>query len=186
VTKNILSLFVIVFALSGCGIPLPLQKDLVVKDINAVRQFTTTNSVFNSYVAAFEQYGKVHTGDGRFSVGDIPINFGDTENENFQGVCFEYPDGTKEVIIRESWWNGASEEYRESLLFHELGHCRLDRDHIDDAVMTSSNRSYKISLMSSIIVGPGDYSQYKSEYLTELFSQNTDELLLSLGLAVSQ
>lgn len=180
--KKLTLLATMTILITSCGVPLPLQKDLVVKDIKAVRQFATTNPVFSEYIKEFEQQGKVITGEGSFSVGDIPINFGDTENEAFQGVCFQYPDGTREVIIRKNWWDAADKDYRESLLFHELGHCRLDREHTEEIFLTQEERSYKASLMSSVIVGPKDYKDYKEEYLKELFLQKTDDLLTSLGL----
>lgn len=184
-TKLLTSIFLLsIITLSGCGIPLPLQKDLVVKDRNAVRQFATTNPAFNQYVQEFEQRGRVILNDGSFSVGDIPINFGDTENPAFQGVCFEYPDGTKEIIIRESWWQGASDAYRESLVFHELGHCRLGRDHLDD-VREVDNINHKVSMMNSVIVPPQTYNQFRDEYLKELFTFDAYDLFLTLGLIVN-
>lgn len=184
-TKLLTSIFFLsIITLSGCGIPLPLQKDLVVKDLNAVRQFATTNPVFSEYVQEFEQRGRIIMNDGSFTVGDIPINFGDTENDSFQGVCFEYPDGTKEVIIRQSWWNGASDEYRESLVFHELGHCRLGRDHLDD-VRAVGNGTHKVSMMNSIIVAPQNYKDHKDGYHKELFTYDAYDLFLSLGVLVN-
>lgn len=179
-----LLLFLTTLVLTSCGIPLPLQKDLVIKDLNAVRQFATTDSTFASYVQEFELRGRIITNDGSFSVGDIPINFGDTENESFQGVCFEYPDGTKEVIVRRSWWDAVDEDYRESLLFHELGHCRLGRDHLDD-VRSSSTETHKISMMNSIIIGPQKYKSYKEEYQRELYTFDTTELFQSLQIIVN-
>lgn len=177
-----LTLSMTVGLLTSCGIPLPLQKDLVVKDINAVRQFSTTDPAFTKYVQEFEHRGRVTMNDGSFSVGDIPVNFGDTENPNFQGVCFEYPDGTKEVIVKRSWWSAVSEEYRESLIFHELGHCRLGRDH-DDTVWENGDEVHKKSMMHSIIVSPNVYKDHKEGYHKELFTYDTLELLQVFGLA---
>lgn len=170
---------------TSCGIPLPLQKDLIVKYGDASRQFETTNPVFNSYIASFEQKGKVITNDGNFEVGDIPINFGNTEDDDFQGVCFEYPDGKKEIIIRKAWWDATSnDEYRESLIYHELGHCKLGRDHLD-VNMTVDDKVFKGSMMNSKIVPPSDYQSLKEEYHMELFTNDTTELLRSLGLTAT-
>lgn len=169
--------------LSSCGIPLPLQKDLVVKDRNAVRVNTTTDPVFASFVQEFEIKGKAKTGNADFNVGDVPINFGDTENPNFQGVCFEYPDGTKEVIIKESWWNTVNnQEYRESLIFHELGHCVLGRDHLDETA-NNGGLSYKISMMNSVILTPEAYQPNKDAYLEELFTNDYTDLFINLGIS---
>ncbi len=176
-------LIITIALLSSCGIPLPMQKDLVVKDINAVRQFSTTDPTFSKYVQEFEHNGRRILNDGSFSVGDVPVNFGDTENPNFQGVCFEYPDGTKEVIIKRSWWDNVSEEYRESLIFHELGHCRLGRDHLDTVwFKEETGEEHKHSMMNTIIVSPGTYKDHKEQYQKELFTFKTDALFESLGL----
>ena len=170
--------------ISSCGIPLPLQKDLIVKDVRSVRQFSKSDPAFASYIQEFEVRGKVILNDGSFSVGDVPINFGDTENETFQGVCFEYPDGKKEIIIKKSWWNGVDKNYRESLIFHELGHCRLGRDHRDEKV-SHDGVQHKISLMNSIIISPIKYKEYKEQYQIELYTKETTELFISLGIPVN-
>ena len=168
--------------ISSCGIPLPLQKDLVVKDRNAIRQFTTTDPTFASFVDEFEIKGKAITGNADFKVVDVPINFGDTENPSFQGVCFEYPDGTKEIIIKKAWWDATNnQDYRESLIFHELGHCALGRDHLDDTA-SSNTGTYKISMMNSIILAPEHYQPNKDEYLEELFTQDYTDLVTTLKL----
>lgn len=182
--NKVLLTFIALFLTASCGIPLPLQKDLVVKDLDAVRQFSQTDPTFASFVQEFELRGRVILNDGSFSVGDIPINFGDTENPNFQGVCFEYPDGTKEVIVKKEWWDNVNDEYRESLLFHELGHCRLGRDHLDE-VVTHSGSSHKVSMMNSVIVQPNTYKNHKEQYQIELYTYNTDELFHSLGIPVN-
>lgn len=163
--------------LSSCG--LPIGRDLVVKNKGEVRQFETSNPLFSSIVSDFEQAGKQYSGNANFSAGHVPVNFGNTENDAFEGVCFSYPDGTTEVIIKESWWNSASQSLKESLLFHELGHCVLGRDH-DNETHEANSRTYKASLMNSVIVNPGHYNSHKGGYLTELFTLNKSPLFQSL------
>ncbi|MCR9203282.1 MAG: hypothetical protein NXH75_01810 [Halobacteriovoraceae bacterium] len=183
--NKVLLTFITLFITASCGIPLPLQQDLVVKDLDAVRQFSQTDPTFASFVQEFELRGRVIMNDGSFSVGDIPINFGDTENPSFQGVCFEYPDGTKEIIVRREWWNNVNDEYKESLLFHELGHCRLGRDHLNDIQKDSTGIDQKVSMMNSVIVQPNSYKDHKEQYQIELYTKNTDELFISLGIPVN-
>lgn len=183
--NKVLMAFIIFLTVSSCGIPLPLQKDLIVKDIDAVRQFATTDPVFASFVQEFELKGRVILNDGSFKIGDIPINFGDTENPKFQGVCFEYPDGTKEIIVRREWWAAVDDTYRESLIFHELGHCRLGRDHYNAVITTVEQGDFKASMMNEVIVSPQNYEDFKDEYRTELYTQSQDEFktaLTALGL----
>lgn len=176
--KNLVLFAMAVMTLQSCG--LPLHRDLVIKNKGEVRQFSTSNPVFANIVTQFEQYGKQYSGNPNFTVGDVPVNFGDTENEQFEGVCFSYGDGTTEVIIRESWWNSASQPMRESLLFHELGHCALGRDH-DNSILEIMGISHKKSMMNSVIVNSNQYTNHKAGYLTELFTQTTNALIQSLS-----
>jgi hypothetical protein len=167
------------FWLTSCGIPLPLQKDLIVKDNAAIRQFESTDPVFKEYIKKFEANGQKHHGDKNFSIGDIPINFGDTENPMFKGVCFEYSDGSKEIIVQKEWWDNVDHAYRESLIFHELGHCRLGRDH-HNKTHEQDQSTFKLSLMNSIIVAPGNYRRFEEDYLVELFTTSDSTLVQAL------
>lgn len=167
----------ILILISSCG--LPIGRDLVVKNKGEVRQFESSNPLFASIVSQFEAAGKQYSGNPNFSAGHVPVNFGNTENEAFEGVCFSYPDGTTEVIIREAWWNSASQSLKESLLFHELGHCVLNRDH-DNETHEANSYTYKASLMNSVIVNSNQYNQFKAGYLTELFTLNKTPLFQSL------
>ncbi len=176
---SLLLIFTITFATS-CGLPLSMRNDRVSKSVET-RQFTSTDPTFSTYISSFERIAIEKTGDTSFRIGDIPINFGDTENPHFQGVCFEYSDGSKEVIIKKEWWDSADENYRESLLFHELGHCRLNREH-DNTLIPSNDGDKKLSMMSAVIVNSNEYSQNKEAYLTELFTKDIQLLLSAFSL----
>ena len=177
--EYLIILFTALF-LSSCGLPLPFVSDKVPKNEGDERLHESSDQTFSSYVEKYEQQGRAITGDSNFKVEDIPINFGDTENPAFQGVCFEYPDGKKEIIIRKSWWDNVDQKYRESLLFHELGHCHLGREHLDQEVQVSNNNK-KVSLMNSIIVMPRDFQEHESQYLYELFTHDQNPLIQSFS-----
>lgn len=69
---------------------------------------------------------------------------------------------------------------REQLVFHELGHCILERGHIDDRL---SNGNYKTTMRATgeQIYGPV-YSSFKRDYyFDELFDINTPEQEWSIG-----
>lgn len=174
--RDILFLLILVSTVS-CGLPTVFQD---VKESNFTRQFATSNPEFDSYKAKFEQEGKQRLSEPNFAIGDIPINFGDTEGENYQGICIKYSDGTREIIIKKSWWDQQNQYYRESLIFHELGHCRLDRDH-DNHETVINNNSYKTSMMNQYIVAPNLYRSNKDAYLEELFTFSTTSLITSLS-----
>ncbi len=140
------------------------------------RRFKASNPVFNPYIEKFEAHGRKYLGDPSFKVGNIPINFYDPDEATVQGICTQYGDGTKEIIIRQKWWEeggGKNEKYRESLIFHELGHCRLARNHHDGTYQSegdqNSNETHKLSLMNGILVVPGEFEQFEAAYLRELF-----------------
>ena len=71
------------------------------------------------------------------------------------------------IRIRHDIWNTMQEEEREALLFHELGHCLLHRNHCDNDSGTP------ISLMNSTVFGGDLYSKNRSRFIDELFSPDT-------------
>ncbi len=171
-TKRLLpliSLILIAIFTSSCGMPI-IGKH-VQKKSGTSRLYSSTDSTFSPYIAQFEGYAKSVTGDSNFKVGDVLINFGEPDETSFQGVCYIYANDAREIIIRRDWWNNASDSDRESLIFHELGHCRLDRDH-DDEVQVIGNKSVKMSMMHYVIVLGPDYEQHRGGYVQELFTRN--------------
>ena len=91
------------------------------------------------------------------------------------GVCVKYIDGTREILIRESSWNSYSSRKQEILIFHELGHCALDRSHDEERY-----KGYKVSLMSPQLINQVDYTDFYDQYIRELFSSNKSELEFSI------
>ena len=147
------------------------------------RQCSQTNyNAFGQYLARFEEVGRAFTKNPEFQIGDIPVCFGDTENPRFDGVCFSYASGKKEIVIKKSWWDQHSaqdengkEDYsliRESLIFHELGHCRLGRKHDETLLPIPEGAQIEIkkSMMSHNIVSAEHYRKYKNGYWEELFT----------------
>ena len=74
-----------------------------------------------------------------------------------------------QVTIDHSFWNNASDAYKELVVFHELGHCYLWRDHNDTAINGVCQ-----SIMHS--GGGGCRTLYnarnRSTYIDELFSES--------------
>jgi len=86
---------------------------------------------------------------------------------NVIGQCAHDPNEPGTVIIDRTYWNSSTDLEREFLVFHELGHCVLDRDHLDEA----DGQGNCISMMTS---GSGqcriNYNQSTREkLLNELF-----------------
>lgn len=71
-----------------------------------------------------------------------PINmqFGNTDETYYDGVCNNYDAGIPEVIISKQYWDKYDETSRTLLVFHELGHCLLGLSH-DMAVINGEPES---------------------------------------------
>lgn len=171
--KKLLVLMAITVIFASCGMPIKKHA----QESTGTRLFATTDSVFSEYISKFEQEGKKYYGND-FKVGDIPVNFGDTGNPDFDGVCIMYSNGTREVLIKKEWWDNRGVTSKEMMIFHELGHCRLDKDH-DNETVPVEHGTVKVSLMNSVLPSATTYIQYKAGYLAELF-QSTKEVLKNL------
>ncbi len=53
------------------------------------------------------------------------------EERGTLGQCKSYSNGAKQIVIDQPYWSRASDVEREYLVFHELGHCILGREHLD-------------------------------------------------------
>lgn len=68
------------------------------------------------------------------------------------GQCLHSEKEPNTVIVDKIYWDGANDLEREFLVFHELGHCALTRDHFDVAdahgdcisIMTSGSGACRI------------------------------------------
>ncbi|MBX2986768.1 MAG: hypothetical protein KF802_02625 [Bdellovibrionaceae bacterium] len=97
---------------------------------------------------------------------------------NTVGVCF-YPSSQRQypyVEVKKDFWDGVSDEARKNLIYHELGHCLLYRDHISDTQFAPIiGRSVPLSIMYPIILMtlPSDISNFYLNhivaYISELF-----------------
>lgn len=85
------------------------------------------------------------------------------------GQCAHQNDEPNTVIIDKIYFDQASDLEKEFVIFHELGHCVLNRDHID----VSNSEGHCISIMTS---GTGQCfinytSSSRQRLLDELFGQ---------------
>jgi hypothetical protein len=132
------------------------------------RDITGINRAFIPFVQQFEAIL------GR-SIGDIPIQFED-ENGYAVGQCIMWDYKWREIKIDPTYWNhdALDDSARMALIFHELGHCVLNRDHVStgwsfyDGVTIWS---VPTSLMSpyAFFSNYPPYPSLKSYYIEELF-----------------
>lgn len=105
------------------------------------------------------------------STADISGAIVEIHDEDIAGTCSYSRFATnREIVIDESFWNRANSYYREYIVFHELGHCYLDRDHLDACLQEGIWSSV---MRSGTIAGCSDYynRQTREYYLDELFGE---------------
>lgn len=116
-----------------------------------------------------------------FSLENLIMKF-DKESLEICGHFRKDVDGQREVVINPDCWDSAPEQNREALVFHELGHCFLNRLHRDDLLPNGAPKS----IMNTKNNGPyepciypidGDNSCNKTArrnyYIEELFNDKT-------------
>jgi hypothetical protein len=124
------------------------------------REFTSSNPTFDSYIAHYLSI------KGRKVDYDAVINFKSLEPGK-AGICIKYSTGQREIQIDPTYWNLPTTSLNEhiSLIFHELGHCDLNRDHYN----AFRQDGWPVSLMYWQNVGfPSNLEQY---YYDELFGR---------------
>jgi Zn-dependent peptidase ImmA (M78 family) len=85
---------------------------------------------FDSYVKTFEQESINH--NNPHVVTDLVIKFSKDLKDLTLGDCIVRSNATPVIRINVTWWEHLTEEQKEILLFHELGHCVLNKKHSED------------------------------------------------------
>ena len=97
------------------------------------------------------------------------INMIFSESTMTNGEC-----GGGQVRIKKSVWETQDDCYREYLVFHELGHCALDRGHRNDTIYNnwvSIMRGNGIGYPKQNIEPLFLFGKYKTYYIDELFDE---------------
>jgi hypothetical protein len=142
-----------VFILSGC---MPTNK---IDHPNS-----GTEPEFISYVQQFEvDYG--------YSIGNFPIMLLN-QDKNILGMCKVWSDGYRQIEIDPSYWNRntTTNANRKALIYHELGHCILNRGHDPSFILSSFGRIAK-SIMNPYLMYELSMPQLQTYYINELFSR---------------
>lgn len=105
------------------------------------------------------------------------INFRVTFGEmldNYAGYCQIYPLKRKIVVINKKNFKKYNEDQKEVLLFHEMGHCALYKDHNNDLIYFKKfSRKYPKSIMYDSVFNIDQilvYRVYKKYYHEELIN----------------
>ena len=116
-------------------------------------------------VAKFEEKAN---GQGRaIDIKNLYAQFTEALPEGVNGEC-NAGDGTPIVKISKAFWESASLSAQELVLFHELGHCILNRVHDDDVIFL--NGAYiPETMMTSVEMDAAIFLANYDYYIQELF-----------------
>lgn len=89
------------------------------------------------------------------------------KDPNVVGQCIHNPDQPNKIVISRSYWNRIDTVQKEFLIFHELGHCVLNRSHLD----ATDSHGHCLSIMhSSLGLCLFEFTgNSRTNYLNELF-----------------
>jgi len=128
---------------------------------------------FEEYVQRFIDEGATRGVDIDFSDTGLLVEYSDRIVAGAGGYCYL---GEHHIVIDKSEWSDLTDTQKEYLLFHELGHCELDRRHKNDQF---DNSIWKSLMRGDPLVGtqkrtPVPYYGFRKNYFRdELFNQNT-------------
>jgi hypothetical protein len=120
---------------------------------------------FKPYVEDFIANGKNQ--NVSIVIDDLSIQFGAMHYSNSIGECYMHDrgtSGTPEIVINKAAWDSYSVTSREALLFHEMGHCVLWREHV-----STWTGSIVTSIMYPYIQVDSMYLNNWNYYMNELF-----------------
>jgi hypothetical protein len=120
---------------------------------------------FTEYVTRFESSAR---DQGKAITVTNSIRFGIVDShDGVQAVC-----DAGVITVDRNAWNGSVDLDREEIIFHELGHCTLGRQHLNDTEWDASLfYSVATSIMNLSRVDLSAYSVNRSEYIKELFHE---------------
>jgi len=99
-------------------------------------------------------------------VDGVEVGYGEPFPAAAVASCFATPFGSRRVVINRGVWVQIPPECREIFVFHELGHCVLNRVHANELRADGT----PASLMNFETVACGLYRERRDFYLDELFA----------------
>jgi hypothetical protein len=109
------------------------------------------------YVKLFVQYAEEY--EAPVKIDDLEFKTADIEEENIMGRCHRYDHGTPTIVIDSIYWDKISPTQRIALVFHELGHCVLNRIHVEEG----------LSIMNPYLISDYNFSRNFDGVLSEFF-----------------
>ena len=143
---------------------------LIEEEVTPTSSFEDIPQLLQPYFAKFESEAALRGFDIDLSIQNISAEISEISDDGVAGTCTYGSNHPGHIVIDQSFWNQASENLKEMVIFHELGHCSLHRGHREGAYSNGAC----VSIMRS---GLGDcIDNYRpvtrSIYLDELFTES--------------
>ena len=159
-----LTVMVLLLLFSSC------RKDNSLVDTSTTEQVKTYSNVSPNLWNYFQRFEEEALSRGFFvdlNQQELTAEIMEISEEGVAGTCTYSSLAPNHIVIDQSFWNQSGDLFREMVIFHELGHCVLFRDHREDAFANGACAS----IMRSGIGGCFDNYQQatRTYYLDELF-----------------
>lgn len=138
-----------------------MKKLIILLIINTIFAY---DADFEYYKEQFIQYHEKFLGKS-INLKNIRIVLSD-KNLPHLGFCYN-----NNIVLNRVWWEQTSEIHKEYIIFHELAHCALKRDHIN---LTHNGKP--LSIMHFEVMNMDYYQNYKYELLKELFTHDKSDI----------
>ena len=137
---------------------------------NTIKAFANVDQSLWPYFQRFEEQAAARGYSINLNELELTGDLQDLPGENVGGQCTWHSSNPNHITIDEPLFNDLSDLYREFIIFHELGHCVLNRDHREDSDHTGSC----VSLMRSGLGNCNDnyHNGTRATYIDELFDPN--------------
>lgn len=158
---RVLFLLAVIFVAS-CGSVDELHRELQ-PNKKEEEQTVDAPSELMPYVEEFEYLWDLYSPGSR--INNLRVRFGKITQDNrptavVAGSCFRQTGRSPRIVINTEIWQNITETRRKVLMFHELGHCVLFRDHI---------QGFNTSIMNPWVISDSKFESDEEELLAELF-----------------
>lgn len=152
-----MKIFLLFFILLGCGRSQVAPHESMTKE--------TSDKLLTPYFVSFLEKTDCFKTPPVYKSLSMVIKW---DGMDVAGLCYMFEDGSAKIVIDGPTWISINDINKERLMYHELGHCYLGLDHVDQlnepALMTPSIREAAFM----------DYVDNYSEIMRDLFFESSE------------
>lgn len=132
--------------------------------------YTNVHTDLWVYFHRFEKEGRIRGQDIDLYNTEIVATIDAINSRGVVGICNHNSNAPNKIVIDKIFWQRASLAKREMIVFHELGHCYLKLNHIDD--VQAGGQCASIMRSTQVPCIDNYSSETRDFYLDELFKNN--------------